>query len=149
MGDDYSSDDARTDASDDALSNTDEDEIPLSPSIVFGILADKQDRFVLYLLKERGGTIALDELATAVAAWENETRPELITKEMEDRMQTQLYHASIPKLAEYGLVVTQESEAVTLTERGEQLDEYLEFAKERERRDVQQFLAQNQRDHDR
>ncbi len=147
MGDDCSSEDTRTDESDDEMLGTAGDDIPLSPSAVFGILADKQDRFILYLLEERGGTIPLDELAIAVAAWENETRSELITKEMEQRVQTQLHHSSIPKLAEYGLAeTTQDADAVTLTDQGKALEEYLDFAKEQERRDVQYFLEQSQRD---
>lgn len=73
-----------------------ENEVPITPSVVFGILADKRDRFILYLLEERGGTIALDELSTKVAAWENDSQPELITKEMEHRVHQRLHHASIP-----------------------------------------------------
>jgi len=146
MGDDCSSDDTGTSDSDDELPDTPADDIPLSPSAIFAILADRQDRFVLYLLEERGGTIPLDELAITVAAWENETRSELVTKEMEHRKQTQLHHTCIPKLAEYGLVeTTQDTDAVTLTKMGEKLDEYLEFAKEKELRDVQRFLEQSQR----
>lgn len=146
MEEDCSSGDTRSDEPDGEMVSTSGADSPLSPSAIFGILADKQDRFVLYLLTERGGTIPLDELAIVVAAWENDTRSELITKEMEHRVHTRLHHSSIPKLVEYGLVTTtQDSDAVTLTERGEQLDAYLEFAKEQERQDVQQFLEQNQR----
>lgn len=119
-------------------------DVPLTPSVVFGILADKSNRFVLYLLENRGGTVALEELATAVAAWENDTVPSLITNEMEKRVRSRLYHATVPKLSEYGIVsYDADTEAVTLTDLGEQLEPYLEFAKQRERDDVEDFLEEN------
>lgn len=148
MGDNGHSDDRRGGEPERNLSDTGESlDSPLTPSVVFGILADKRHRFVLYLLEARGGTVALDELATEIAAWENDTRPELITKEMESRVHNRLFHAGIPKLAEYGLVThTKDSEAVTLTQLGEQLEAYLEFAKEREQQDVDDFIERSKRD---
>lgn len=116
----------------------------LTPSICFGLLADRRDRFILYHLTERGGTVPLDTLATDVATWENKTEPELVTKEMEQRAHTRLVHASIPKLADHGIVATTpDREAVTLSDHGEQLQPYLEFAKEHEQEDVQSFLDQS------
>lgn len=44
------------------------------------------------------------------------------------------------------MTTTQDSEAVTLTDLGEQLESYLDFAKERERQDVEAFLRGSQPD---
>lgn len=133
-------DPATTPASDGGESS----DVPLTPSVVFGILANKRDRFVLYLLEERGGTMAIEDLAVAIAAWENDTVPDLITNEMNQRVHSRLFHATIPKLSEYGLVsYDPDSEAVTLTDLGEQLESYLDFARDRERDDVQAFLEQS------
>lgn len=121
---------------------------PLTPGVVFGLLADKRQRFVLYLLADRGGTTTLDELARHLAALENDAPPELITNEIEHRVYTSLYHADVPKLADHGLVTyDRDAGAVTLTDTGEGLEPYLEFARERELLDVEGFLDRGQRDY--
>lgn len=121
----------------------------IPPSVAFEILADSCNRFVLYLLCERGGTVALDELATKVAAWEKETDPESIDDEMDVQSHNWLRHSCIPRLADHGIVTTvDDMEAATTTESGKQLKPYLEFAKEQETRDVERYLEEERRDLD-
>lgn len=115
----------------------------LSPSVAFNLLADERDRFALYLLADRGGPVPVDELANHVAALENETKPASVTRKMERRTRARLFHSTVPKLTSYRVAATtSDTDAVTLTDRGEQLEPYLEFAKERERPYVQTLLEQ-------
>jgi len=136
-------------ADDEPSGQAERTDVPLTPSVIFGLLADKRPRFLLYVLHERGGTMTLNELATHLAAIENDTTSELLTTEMEERVRAQLHHADVPKLAERGLVTYDgDSGAVTLTDAGEELEPYLEFARERERDDVSAFLDRCRRDLD-
>ncbi|EMA41172.1 DUF7344 domain-containing protein [Halobiforma nitratireducens] len=122
------------------------EDVTLTPGVVFGLLADRRDRFLLYLLYERGGTVPLSELTAQLTAWENETTSDLLTEEMKRHTRTSLVHASLPKLADYDLVTfNADTGAVTLTERGEWLEPYLEFAKEQESDDVDEFLDRSTR----
>ncbi|WP_225333716.1 DUF7344 domain-containing protein [Halomicrobium urmianum] len=122
-------------------------DVPLTPSAIFGLLADRRPRFLLYVLYERGGTMTLDELAPHLAAIENETTSESLTPKTEERVRARLHHADVPKLAERGLVTyDSDSGAVTLTDAGEGLEPYLEFAREREPLDVGAFLRRCRRD---
>lgn len=122
----------------------DGDEASLTPSVVFGILADKRERFILHLLEARGGTISVEELATRIAAWEQDTTRELLTNEMEERVRQTLHHADLPKLASYDLITYDpETGAVTPTERANQLEPYLEFVRSREREDLLAFIDQD------
>lgn len=127
--------------------DSEETEMPLTPSIAFGLLSARRDRFLLYLLYERGGTIPLTEVTEQLAALENETSTDLLMEDLKTRVRTSLEHATLPKLVEHDLVTYErESEAVTLSPRGEQLEPYLEFAKEREHEEVRTFLREAERD---
>lgn len=145
-GDGESTDASRRDDRTDAwsASETSSSDISVTPSIIFGLLAEKRERLLLYLLYERGGTLPLDELTTHIAAWENETTPELLTQETKSRIKSSLHHSSIPRLVDHDLATYDADErAITLTEEGEHLEPYLEFAKEQEPDNVQQFLEQS------
>lgn len=108
-------------------------ETDISSSVVFGILADERQRYVLYYLDAHDGQGRLEEIAERVAAWQHRTTVELTTTEMHNRVRAGLYHADLPKLADYGLVDYDEaSGSVTLTELGDQLSPYLEFSKQTE-----------------
>lgn len=71
---------------------------------VFDSLTNRRRRFVLYYLKQRDGTVELDELARQVAAWEIGTTPERVTDEQYRRMYTDLFHTHLPKLSDAGIV---------------------------------------------
>lgn len=108
-------------------------ETDISSSVVFGILADERERYTLYYLDAHDGQGRLEQIAEQVAAWQNRTTVELATNEMQNRVRAGLYHADLPKLADYGLVdYDEESGHVTLTELGDQLSPYLEFSKQTE-----------------
>ena len=119
------------------------DEGELTPTVAFRILANEQRRFVLYLLAERGGTAPLDELAALVSGYGADSSTEQGLPCVAHR---RLYHNHLPRLAEHGLVeYDRDDEAVTLTDRGEQLQPYLAFARERESRDVDGMLERSRR----
>ena len=103
-------------------------ETDISSSVVFGILADERERYVLYYLDAHDGQGRLEQIAEQVAAWQNRTTVELATNEMQNRVRAGLYHADLPKLADYD----EESGNVTLTALGDQLSPYLEFSKQTE-----------------
>lgn len=113
----------------------------LGPSDVFELLADDRDRFVLYLLADRGGTIAIDELARMTAAWEYGKKPDEVSRETKRRVARRLHHVCLPRLADHGVVTRiDDPDAVTLSADGESLEPYLDFAMDQERRDVDCYL---------
>ncbi len=114
----------------------------LSPSVAFTLLADERDRFALYVLAAQEVSVPVDDLVTRVTALENETKPASVTQKMERRTRTRLCHSTLPKLTSYR-IATRDADAVELTDRGEQLQPYLEFSKDRERRYVQALLEQH------
>ena len=108
----------------------DADRTTLSPSVLFGILADTRPRYALYYLTTHDGTSGIDDLVNAIATRENDTTIELLTSEMKRRVRTNLYHAELPKLADYGFVEYDlEDETVTPTPRTEELTPYLKLAR--------------------
>ena len=117
-----------------------------APGVVFGLFTEKRTRFLLYLLYDRGGTIPIDEVAERLASWEGDAAVDDLPTETVERIQRTLHHASLPKLADHGfLTYEHETGAVTLTDRGDRLEPYLEFAREREPEPVEAFLERNRR----
>jgi len=113
----------------------------LPPGTAFRILADERRRFVLYLLVDRGGTVPVAELADLLAGRNGDDGAVRIDSGMPSRVHRRLYHNHLPRLAERDVVdYDPGAETVTLTEFGEKLEPYLEFAKERERDAVRSFL---------
>lgn len=116
------------------------------PGDAFDLLADDRVRYALYLLRAFGGTTGLDELATGLAAREEGVEPGAVDDDARHRVETDLYHSEVPKLTDRGVVdFDADTAAVTLTDCGERLAPYLEFARERERADVDAFVEQCRR----
>ncbi len=119
------------------------DDGELTPTVAFRILANERRRFVLYLLVDRGGTVPVEELAALVGGYHAEQNPE---RGLPSPAHRRLYHNHLPRLAEHGIVdYVRDDEAVTLTDRGEQLEPYLAFAREREHEDVDAVLERSRR----
>ena len=114
----------------------DVEETTVSPSVLFGILADTRPRYVLEYLTAHGETVGIEDLTIAIATRENDTTAELLTNEMRDRVRTNLYHAELPKVSDHGFVEYDlEAETVTPTAQTEELTPYLELAKRLEETD--------------
>lgn len=98
----------------------------ISQSDVFDVLSNPRRRFVLYYLREIDDTVELNELAKAIAAWENNTDESELTDQDRKRVYVSLYQTHIPKLTDVGLVeYDQDSGTVHLTDQTSVIDNYL------------------------
>ncbi|PSQ27425.1 hypothetical protein BRD06_05040 [Halobacteriales archaeon QS_9_67_15] len=102
-----------------------EDE-PLTQDIVFDILSSARRRYVLYLLRTEDAPVELTALAEDVAAWENDTTVNQLTKQQRKRVYVSLYQTHVPKLEDAGLVNhDQDTGEVELTPAASDIDQYL------------------------
>ena len=114
----------------------------LPPGVVFDVLADERNRLVLHLLRARGGTTAVEELAARLVEYDAETGRNLLPTDSEPGVATYLHLVVVPKLEEHGLVTYDPRDrAVTFAAGAEELEVYLEFAREREPPRIAQFVA--------
>jgi len=107
----------------------------LSQDAVFDILSNARRRFVLYYLREREEPVELGELAREIAAWENDTTVEKLTKQQRKRVYVSLYQTHIQKLAEAGIVdYDKDTGMVQLANGASQIGAYLSVEKDQEER---------------
>lgn len=98
----------------------------LSRDTVFDLLSSARRRYILYYLRQHGGEASINELATQLAAWENDTDPDELTRQDEKRVYVSLYQTHVPKLEEREIVeYDSDTSVVTLTGRAYELDRYL------------------------
>lgn len=99
----------------------------ISQDVVFDILSSPRRRYTLYYLRTTEGPVKLTDLATQVAAWENDTDPEDITEQERKRVYVSLYQTHVPRLDEAGIVdYDSDSGYVALTDDAYSIDEYLD-----------------------
>lgn len=97
----------------------------LTQDVVFDVLSSARRRYVLHLLKTEG-EMELTELAEHVAAQENDTTVEELTKQQRKRVYVSLYQTHVPKLEDAGLVeYDQETSMVELRSQAADIDQYL------------------------
>lgn len=102
------------------------DDRPLSQDVVFDLLSSSRRRFVLYYLRGQEGPVELSELATELAAWENDTAVEDVTERQRKRVYVSLYQTHIPKLQEAGIIsYDSDTGEVTLKSRVDTLSRFL------------------------
>lgn len=78
---------------------------PLQPSTgVFDALAHARRRVILSILVERQRPISEDDLATQIAACEQEKPLVDVTNEKQQEIQISLYHCHLPKLEDRGMI---------------------------------------------
>ena len=107
----------------------------LSQDAVFDILSNARRRFVLYYLREADGPVELGELARELAAWENETTVDELTKQQRKRVYVSLYQTHIQKLAEAGIVeYDKDTGMVRLSNGANQIGAYLSVEEDQEDR---------------
>jgi DNA-binding transcriptional ArsR family regulator len=92
---------------------------------VFHVLQNQRRRFALHHLKHAPEPVDIGELATQVAAWENDVTPEQVTSKERRRVYNALQQTHISVLDETGFV-SRDRRAVEPTARAERLDIYLE-----------------------
>ncbi len=117
-------------------------DVPFSPRILFGILADTRERYVLYYLDEHDGVGTLTDMADQLAAMENHTTVELTTREARNRVKSGLYHADLPKLDDYGFITFQpETGKVKATDQLDRIEPQLEIAQRAEPSEYDRFCT--------
>lgn len=98
----------------------------LSPDVVFEILSSRRRRMVLYLLRQRGDEVTVNELAEEIAALENDVPVEELTSQQQKRVYVSLYQTHLPKLDQTGIIDYDADEGtVTLTSKANEMDTYL------------------------
>jgi hypothetical protein len=98
----------------------------LPQDLAFDLLSSRRRRLALYYLKRHSDGTTVIELAEQIAAVENETDVESLTKQQQKRVYISLYQTHIPKLAEAGVIDHDEDTGeVTLTNLARDLDVYL------------------------
>lgn len=100
---------------------------PISQDEVFDLLSSPRRRYVLYHLRDTGEELDLTTLAEEVAAWENETAVEDLTRQERKRVYVSLYQTHIPRLVDAGLVDHDtDSGTVSLGDSAGEVDQYLQ-----------------------
>lgn len=88
---------------------------------VYSALEHPRRRFLCYKLQE-GAEWTLSDLATSIAAWENDVPIHEVTSEQREDVYVALYHAHVPKLEDIGVVTfNQERRTITVDEQADQL----------------------------
>lgn len=100
---------------------------------IFEILSNQRRRYVIHYLKQRSGEsdIPLREVVDQVAAWENNTQVGQLRTDDRKTVYTALKQTHLPRLNEFGVVdYDQQRGEVTLDERAEQVQLYMEYVPE-------------------
>ncbi|WP_231741192.1 hypothetical protein [Halorubrum sp. CBA1125] len=98
----------------------------LTPDSVFELLSNHRRRMVLYYLRRNGGSVGMQELAKQIASMENDVPADELTSQQRKRVYVSLYQTHLPKMAEMDTIdYDKESGIVRLTERADDIDEYL------------------------
>lgn len=84
----------------------------LSQDTAFDLLSNARRRLALQYLQEERGPVSIGELATQVAAMENDIPAEEVDSQQRKRTYVSLYQTHIPKLAKAGAVDYDSEEGV-------------------------------------
>lgn len=88
----------------------------LSKDELFRILSSSRRRYIIFFLHEEGESVSLNELATRIAAEENDRPVEEVTDSERQRVYISLYQTHLPKLEEADIIEYDEDERmVTLS----------------------------------
>ncbi|WP_135851944.1 DUF7344 domain-containing protein [Halorussus salinus] len=96
---------------------------------VFAALNNPRRRYLVYTLVEGSDEETLTELATKIAAWEDDVSTDEVTDERRKRVQASLYHSHVPKLADLGVLsYDADKEVIVRAENTEQVEAVLHGA---------------------
>ena len=84
----------------------------LSKDELFRILSSSRRRYIIYFLHEEGKPVSLNDLATRIAAEENERPVEEVTDSERQRVYISLYQTHLPKLEEAEIITYDEDERI-------------------------------------
>ena len=93
---------------------------------VYEALCHPRRRYLCYTLLE-DAEWSLTDLATRIAAWENDVPEHAVTENQREAVYVSLYHAHVPKLVEAGVISHDEvTERITAGEHADQVVTALE-----------------------
>lgn len=88
---------------------------------VYEALGHSRRRYLCYTLLE-DTEWSLTDLATKIAAWENDVPEHVVTDDQREEMYVTLYHAHVPKLVDIGVITFDEAtETITTADHAEQV----------------------------
>ncbi len=88
---------------------------------VYEALGHPRRRYLCYTLLENTEW-SMTDLATKIAAWENDVPEHAVTEDQREKVYVSLYHAHVPKLVDEGVITFDEStERITTAEHAEQV----------------------------
>lgn len=79
-------------------------ESELTQAELFDVFSNARRRRAVQYLKRQGGTCDLAPLVEQVAAWENDTAPDDVTRTQRRRVYISLYQTHLPMLEDHGIV---------------------------------------------
>ena len=97
-----------------------------SQNLLFTALSNHRRRFTLYACHQADGELTLSDVAEQVAAWEYDKPVEAVTSDERKRVYTSLQQHHLTKLEDAGLIEF-DGDTITLTEKAERIDLYLEI----------------------
>lgn len=93
---------------------------------LFDVFSNARRRRTVQFLKQRHGSCDLSSLVEQVAAWENETDPETVTRTQRRRVYISLYQTHLPMLEDHGIVDwDSENHAIELLPNEETFEPYI------------------------
>jgi hypothetical protein len=108
------------------LVSTDSTEV--TQDLAFEVLSCRRRRDALHYLLHQERTVELRELATKLAAWENDIPVEAVTYKQRMRVYTALRQSHLPKMDENGIVeFDADRGTATLTDEASELQVYLDI----------------------
>lgn len=88
---------------------------------VYTALGHPRRRYLCYTLLE-DAEWSLTDLATKIAAWENDISEQAVTENQRERVYVSLYHAHVPKLIDESVITFDElTETISASEHAEQV----------------------------
>lgn len=101
---------------------------------LFDVFSNARRRRTVQYLKQRNGSCDLSSLVEQVAAWENETDPETVTRTQRRRVYISLYQTHLPMLEEHGIVAWDpDDHTIDLLPHEDVFDPYLDHRLEDQR----------------
>lgn len=99
----------------------------LTRETAFETLSSMRRRYVLHYLLQEDRPVALKDLSTQIAAWENGTDRDEVTYKERMRAYTALRQSHLPRMSEHGVVrFDEELSVVELTPEASELEVYLD-----------------------
>nr|WP_231727760.1 hypothetical protein [Haloferax profundi] len=106
----------------------DADSTEVTQDLAFEVLSCRRRRDALHYLLQQERTVELRELATNLAAWENDVPVEAVTYKQRMRVYTALRQSHLPKMDDNGIVEFDvDRGTATLTDDASELQVYLDI----------------------